>query len=110
MPRLYLIDAHAYLHRAYHALPPLSNSRGEPVNAVLGFLRMLTKILRQHKPDAIAVCYDSAAPTFRHTAFAGYKATRKEIDDALMSQFPLAREATNALGLASFEKDGFEAD
>jgi DNA polymerase I len=110
VPNLYLIDAHAYLHRAYHALPPMNNSQGQPVNAVLGFLRMTLKINRQYKPDAVAVCFDSAAPTFRHEAFAEYKGTRKEIDEALISQFPLAREAIAALGLASFEKDGFEAD
>jgi len=110
MPTLYLIDAHAYLHRAYHALPPLSNSRGEPVNAVYGFMRMLLKIIRQYKPDRIAVCFDTAAPTFRHEAYADYKATRKAIDQALIDQFPLAREATQALNLASFELDGYEAD
>jgi DNA polymerase I len=110
MPSLYLIDAHAYLHRAYHALPPLTNSRGEPVHAVYGYLRMLMKILRQYKPDGVAVCFDMAAPTFRHQAYADYKGTRKEIDAALISQFPLAREATEALNLASFGVEGYEAD
>ena len=62
MPSLYIIDAHAYLHRAYHALPSMNNSRGEPVNAVYGFLRMISKILRQYKPDYVAVCFDTAAP------------------------------------------------
>lgn len=110
MPSLYLIDAHAYLHRAYHALPPLTTSRGEPVGAVYGFMRMLGKILKQHKPDYLAVCFDTAAPTLRHHAFADYKATRKEIDEPLKSQFPLAREAVAAMGLPQFERDGFEAD
>src|SRR6266700_4136817 len=110
MPSLYLIDAHAYLHRAYHALPPLSTSKGQPVNAIYGFIRMIAKIERQYKPDYVVVCFDTAAPTFRHEAFAAYKATRKEIDDSLVSQFPLAREAVDALNLVGVEKDGFEAD
>lgn len=110
MPKLYLIDAHAYLHRAYHAVPPLTTSKGEPVNAVYGFLRMISKITRQYKPDYVAVCFDTAAPTFRHALFADYKATRRETDMALVSQFPIARDAVRALGLAGFEKDGFEAD
>jgi DNA polymerase I len=110
MPTLYLIDAHAYLHRAYHALPPLSNSEGQPVNAIYGFMRMLVKIIRQYKPDYMAVCFDHAAPTFRHEAYADYKATRKETDASLVSQFPIARDATAAMNLASFEKAGFEAD
>lgn len=110
MPTLYLIDAHAYLHRAYHALPPMNTSRGEPVNAIYGFLRMINKIIRQHKPDYMAVCFDTAAPTFRHKALPTYKATRKETDQALISQFPIARDAVEAMGLARFEQDGYEAD
>jgi DNA polymerase-1 len=110
MPSLYLIDGHAYLHRAYHALPPLTNSKGQPVNAIYGFIRMMLKILKQEKPDYIGVCFDTAAPTFRHQAFADYKATRKETDDSLISQFPLAREAVAALGIACYELDGYEAD
>src|SRR4051812_44295373 len=101
MPSLYLIDAHAYLHRAYHALPPLTTSKGEPVNAIYGFLRMVSKIIRENKPDYLAICFDTAAPTFRHQAYAEYKATRKEIDEALIHQFPLARDAAKALSLAS---------
>ena len=110
MPSLYLIDAHAYLHRAFHALPPLTTSKGQPVGAIYGFMRMVLKIEKQYKPDYMAVCFDTAAPTFRHQAYAEYKATRKETDRALVSQFPLAREAIQALNLAGFEKDGFEAD
>lgn len=110
MPSLYLIDAHAYLHRAYHALPPLTTSKGLPVNAIYGFIRMISKLNKQYKPDYMAVCFDTAAPTFRHVAFEAYKATRVETDAALVSQFPMALEATHAMGLASFEKDGFEAD
>ena len=110
MPSFYLIDAHAYLHRAYHALPPLTNPKGEPVNAVYGFMRMTFKIMKTYKPDYMAVCFDTAAPTFRHDAFEAYKATRKEIDTSLISQFPKAHEAVQAMGLAQFKLDGYEAD
>src|SRR5437763_1924300 len=110
MPALYLIDGHAYLHRAYHALPPLNTSQGQPVNAIYGFVRILWKIIKQEKPDHMIVCFDTAAPTFRHKAYTAYKATRKEIDDSLVSQFPLAREAAKALNLDCYELDGFEAD
>jgi DNA polymerase-1 len=71
---------------------------------------MVMKIEKQYKPDYMAVCFDTAAPTFRHLAYTAYKATRKETDTALVSQFPLAVEAVQALNLAGFEKDGFEAD
>src|SRR5580698_400797 len=101
MPGLYLIDGHAYIYRAYHALPPLTNSQGQPVNAVYGFVRMLLKIIKQEKPDHLIVCFDTPAPTFRHTAYADYKATRKEMDDDLKSQIPLVREAVKALNVAT---------
>jgi len=110
MPRLYLIDGHAYIHRAYHALPPLTTSKGEPVNAVYGFLRMLLKLIRQEKPDYLVVCFDTPAMTFRHKAYTEYKAHRKELEDALKTQIPLTQEAVTALGIASFAIDGYEAD
>lgn len=110
MTKLYLIDGNAYIHRAYHALPPLTTARGEMVNAVYGFIRMLLKILRTEKPDCIVVCFDYPAKTFRHTHYAEYKAHRKAIDDELKTQMPLAREATQVLGIAMLEKEGYEAD
>ncbi|MCX5781465.1 MAG: DNA polymerase I, partial [Elusimicrobia bacterium] len=110
MTKLYLIDANAYVHRAYHALPPLTNSKGEMVNAVYGFTRMILKLLKQGKPEYAIVCFDFPAPTFRHKKYAEYKANRKEIDDALKHQMPLARESANALNLLVVEKEGYEAD
>lgn len=108
--RLFLIDANGYIHRAFHALPPLTNSRGEPVQALFGFARMLQKILRQDKPDYMAVCFDSAGPTFRHAAFEDYKGTRKKIEDALLFQLPLAKDMVEAWGLPCVALAGFEAD
>jgi DNA polymerase-1 len=109
-PRLYLVDAHAYLHRAYHALPPLNNSKGEPVGALYGFARMLLQLIRREKPDALAVCFDHPEPTFRHKAFEQYKATRKEIDPDLISQLGRASEMVCAMGLCTVELPGYEAD
>lgn len=107
---LYLIDAHGYLHRAYHALPPLTNSKGEPVGALFGFARMLTKIVRQNRPDRLVVCFDDPAPTFRHKAYAPYKAHRKEIESELKFQLPLARDMVEAWGLPHAVQPGYEAD
>ncbi len=109
-PKFYIIDGNAYIHRAYHALPPLTDSKGRVINAVYGFTRMLLKILRQENPDYIAVCFDSPHPTFRHQEFADYKATRKETDADLKEQFPLAKQIVEALNITSFEMRGYEAD
>jgi len=108
--KLYLIDGNAYVHRAFHALPPLTTSSGQMVNAVYGFTRMLLKILWEQKPDYVAVCFDFPAPTFRHKEFADYKATRKETPDELRQQMPLARKVVKALNIPLFEKEGYEAD
>jgi DNA polymerase I len=109
-PRLYLVDAHAYLHRAYHALPPLKNSKGEPVGALYGFARTLLQLLRRDKPEAMAVCLDTPGPTFRHKRFEAYKATRKEIDGDLLAQLPQAQPLAESLGLKTVGLEGWEAD
>jgi 5'-3' exonuclease len=77
LEKLVLIDGHALVFRAYHAFPPLTTSDGELVNAVYGFSRILLKVIQDLKPKYIAVAFDMGKPTFRHTAFAGYKAQRK---------------------------------
>ena len=100
MKKFYVIDGNAYIHRAYHALPPLTTSSGQMVNAVYGFVRMLLKIMRQEKPDYLACCFDFPSPTFRHKEFPEYKATRKETDQELKSQFPLAYEVVKAMNVA----------
>src|SRR5581483_6133994 len=110
MPKLILIDAHSYLHRAFHALPPLTTSKGEPVNAIYGFARTVFKLIAEQKPDYVAVCFDAPGPTFRTQMYSEYKATRKETDPDLRAQFPFSRELAQAMGLACFEKLGYEAD
>ena len=106
-----LIDGHAMIHRAFHALPEaLTNSSGEPVNATFGFTSMLIKALSDIKPDYIAVTFDRSAPTFRHQQFAEYKAHRPTLPDNMRPQFGRIREIVEAFGIPMYEKDGFEAD
>lgn len=110
MKKLCLIDASAYIHRAFHAIPPLSTSKGEPVNAIYGFSRMISKVLKDEKPDLLGVCFDTAAPTFRHESYVEYKATRSELDPNLGFQLPLVKDLADAWGLPCVCMDGFEAD
>ncbi len=101
---------HAIMHRAYHALPEFSTSKGEPSGALYGLAAMLVKIGTELKPDHIAAAYDLAQPTHRHTAFDGYKAGRVKADDALIAQIERSRDVLTALNIPSYEKEGFEAD
>jgi len=110
-PLLLLFDGNALVHRAFHALPPLSVSRtGEPVNAVYGFALMLLKVLSDYKPAYCAVAFDARGPTFRHKAFEAYKAQRPRMPDELAVQFRRVRELVEAFGIPIFEVEGYEAD
>ena len=108
--RLVLIDGNALLHRAYHATPPLTTSKGELVNAVYGFSSMLLKVLQELHPEYLAVAWDTKAPTFRHGQFEKYKATRRAMDESLSSQFERAYEVLRAFNIPEFKLAGFEAD
>ena len=108
--RLYLVDAHAYLHRAYHALPPLTNSKGEPVGALLGFAKTLLLLIRRDKPELMAVCFDAPGATFRHKEFEDYKATRKPTEPELKWQLNASRDLVKAMGLPFVDLTGWEAD
>ncbi len=108
--RIYLVDAHAYLHRAYHALPPLTTKAGEPVGALYGFARTLLALIKRDKPDYLAVCFDTPGPTFRHKAYKEYKATRVETDDDLKVQLGMAVEMVRTMGFPTVEAPGYEAD
>ncbi|MBI2122199.1 MAG: DNA polymerase I [Candidatus Sungbacteria bacterium] len=110
MKKLILIDAHAIIHRAFHALPSLTTPAGEPINAVYGFTMILLRILRELKPDYITAAFDMPGPTFRHVAYERYKATRPETPSDLTSQFSKVREVLNAFQIPYFEKAGYEAD
>ena len=108
--RLFLIDSSSLLFRAYHAIPYLSNLKGLPTNALLGFTNMLLKILRVHKPDYVITVLDSRKPTFRDAIFAEYKANRPETPSDLIMQIPYMTKITEALGIGTIEKEGYEAD
>jgi DNA polymerase-1 len=108
--RLVLLDAHAIIHRAYHALPDFSSPTGEPTGALYGLSSMLLRIIQDLKPDYIAACYDLPKPTFRHEAYEGYKGTRVQLDDALAKQLNTSRNVFAAFSIPIYEKEGFEAD
>ena len=108
--KLYLIDATAFCYRAFHGLRSLSTSFGQPTNAVYGFIRILKKILKEKKPDLLAVCFDISRDTFRQKKFADYKIQRAPMPDGLSNQIPLIKEIISAYGISIFEKEGFEAD
>ncbi|MFI5001292.1 MAG: DNA polymerase I, partial [Reyranellales bacterium] len=107
---LFLIDGSGYIFRAYHALPPLNRPDGTPVNAVLGFSRMLTQLLDNPEVDHVAVILDAGRITFRNEIYDKYKAHRPEPPEDLIPQFPLIREAASAFGMPSVEAAGYEAD
>ncbi|MDD4004707.1 MAG: DNA polymerase I [Elusimicrobiaceae bacterium] len=106
----YAVDAHGFLHRAYHALPGFTTSRGLEVGAVFGFARFLVRLVKDIRPDYLAVCFDSPARTFRHEMYSAYKANRVKTDEALVKQLVFAREITAGLGLKVLACDGLEAD
>ena len=107
---LVILDAHAILHRAYHALPDFSSPTGEPTGALYGVVTMLLKIVEDFSPDYMVACFDLPEPTYRHTAFEAYKGTRKKTDDSLVTQIERSRDIFAAFGIPIFEKPGFEAD
>jgi len=110
MNRLVLIDGNAILHRAFHALPPLTTSSGELVNAVYGFTSMLLKIFEQFHPEYVAVCFDRKAPTFRKEKYKDYQAKRPKMVDELIGQIDRVHEVVKTMNIPVFEIDGYEAD
>ncbi len=107
---LVLVDGSSYLYRAFHALPPLANSRGEPTGAVLGVLNMLLKFVKEQQPRRIAVVFDAPGKTFRDELFAEYKAHRPPMPDELRAQVAPLLDAVRALGLPLLRIEGVEAD
>jgi len=110
MKRLVLLDAHAILHRAYHALPDFSNAKGEPTGALYGLSTMILKITGDLKPDYLVACYDVKGATHRHEAYREYKAQRKKAEDDLIAQMKSSREIFSAFNIPIYDKEGFEAD
>ncbi|HUT96125.1 MAG TPA: 5'-3' exonuclease H3TH domain-containing protein [Candidatus Paceibacterota bacterium] len=110
MKKLVLIDSNALVHRAFHALPPLTTRKGELTNAVYGFFSALIKVINELKPDYMVATFDLAAPTFRHIEYDQYKAKRPKAPDELYAQIPRTKEVLKAFGIPILEKKGFEAD
>ncbi len=108
--RLIILDTHAILHRAFHALPDFTAPSGEPTGALYGVVAMLLRIIEELKPDYIVACFDLPEPTYRHTAFDGYKAKREKTDDTLVAQINRSRDIFAAFGIPIYENPGFEAD
>ena len=109
MKQLIAIDGNSLMHRAYHALPPMTTRAGVPTGALHGFLSMLLKLI-ERKPDYLVVAFDMHGPTFRHEQFEAYKAGRRETDDDLRAQFPLLKELLQEMGVAICETPRYEAD
>jgi len=108
---LVLLDTHALIHRAYHALPKFtSKNTGEPTGALYGLSTMLLKVIRELKPDYLVAAYDLPAPTFRHEAYSAYKATRKEAEADLVAQLKRSHDVVAAFGIPDISAPGFEAD
>jgi DNA polymerase-1 len=110
MERLMLLDGNGLIYRGYFALPPLTTSKGELVNAVFGFCSIILRGIQDLRPDYVAVAFDLQGPTFRHEQYADYKATRQRMPDDLRDQFPKVREVVKALRIPVYELPGFEAD
>jgi len=108
--KLVIIDGNAILHRAFHAMPPLTTKSGEPINAVYGLISMFLRVIQDLKPDAIAVAFDEKEPTFRHKEFREYQSQRPPTAEDLSSQFEKARDFFKAAKVPIYSKPGYEAD
>jgi DNA polymerase-1 len=109
-PRLFLIDGNSYIYRAYFAIRNLSTSKGFPTNAIYGFTTMLLKIVRDHRPDYLAVAFDAKGPTLRHAEYQDYKAQRPEMPDPLRQQIPYIHRLVEAFRIPALLMEGYEAD
>ncbi|MEK9147426.1 MAG: PIN domain-containing protein, partial [Patescibacteria group bacterium] len=105
-----ILDSNAIVHRAFHAIPELTNKRGEPTGAIYGFISFFIKMINDLKPDYLVACFDLPEQTFRHKKFADYKAHRPKTPEELNAQFPKIKEFLILAGVPVLEKPGFEAD
>jgi DNA polymerase I len=110
-PHLYLIDGSSYIYRAFYAIRQyLSNSKGLPTNAVFGFSNMLLKVLKEEKPDYLAIAFDPRGKTFRHEEYKEYKAQRPDMPEDLVPQIPYIHKLVDAFNIPIIMKEGYEAD
>lgn len=109
--RLMVLDGNSLVNRAFYAVSATLTTRaGQPTNGIFGFLNILNKLLEEEQPDALCVTFDRRAPTFRHLAYEGYKATRKGMPEELASQMPILKQVLAAMNIPMYELDGWEAD
>jgi DNA polymerase-1 len=94
-PKVMVIDGNSLMHRAFYALPMLTNRKGIPTNAVYGFTNMLLKLIDEYKPEYIGVAFDKKGPTFRHEVYQEYKATRQKTPEELIPQFDILKRCYN---------------
>ncbi|MEO5347410.1 MAG: DNA polymerase I [Magnetococcus sp. YQC-9] len=109
-PRLFLMDGSGFLFRAFYGVRNLARRDGFPTNAIFGFLKMIRKVVHDHKPEYLAMVFDAGGPVFRHEIYPAYKANRKEMPDELRVQLPVIHQLVRAWNLPLFEKSGYEAD
>src|SRR5262245_38073000 len=107
---LFLVDGTNNLYRAFHAIRDLTNSKGQPTNAIYGFTGMLRKLLKEFSPRYLVVAFDRPEPTFRHQAYPQYKANRPETPESLVAQIPYVKRVCEVLRVPTLESPGFEGD
>jgi DNA polymerase-1 len=105
-----VIDGNSLMHRAFYAIPKLTNSKGFHTNVIYGFVNMLNKIIEEYKPQFIGIAFDRKAPTFRHLEYAEYKAGRQKMPEEMAEQIQPLKEVIAAMNIKQVELDGFEAD
>ncbi len=110
MNTLLIIDSHALIHRAYHAIPPLTTKSGIPTNALYGYFSLIHKAIQDIKPTHLVACFDTPTESFRKKIVEHYQATRKPTEDNLKVQFNLVKEVVDSAHIRRFEADGYEAD
>ena len=108
--KILIIDSNALLHRAFHALPPLTTKTGEPTGAIYGYLLTLFKAIKDLSPEYIVACFDTKAPTFRHEMFKDYKAQRPKTPEGIVMQLPRTKDILKEFKIPVFAKEGVEAD
>ncbi|MBF0164124.1 MAG: DNA polymerase I [Magnetococcales bacterium] len=109
-PRLFLMDGSGFLYRAFYGVKPLARRDGFPTNAIFGFLKMIRKVVHDHKPEYLAMVFDAGGPVFRHGIYPEYKANRQAMPDDLKAQVPVIRRLVSAWNVPIFEQVGHEAD
>ena len=107
---VYVVDSNSLIFQVFHALPEMTSTRGEPVNAVYGFVRDVLFLLEKKKPDCLLCAFDLPGPTFRDAIYDQYKAGRSEMPDELRPQFPKIRQTLDAFGIPMLDCEGYEAD